>query len=188
MKIQFGSGPNLLDGWLNLQEGNGDITKGLLIESNSVDYIFTEHCVEHVTPLQGFLFFKECRRILKPGGVLRVIVPDVKNIWENADEDYLNFIGGSMEQWWRASGMEPPSRAACSKEIAFETILRCHGHRAAYTPDLLLTFLSAAGLQATIEEYGKSRHAELCNVDSHWRQMGLERVKMESVVAEAVKP
>lgn len=186
MKIQFGSGPNLLDGWLNLQEQNGDITKPLNFSDNSVDYIFSEHVWEHVTPLQGFRAFKECRRILKPGGVLRVIVPNVKSIWENCDEDYINFVGGQMNKWWEAASLFPPRE--CSREVAFETILCCHGHRAAYTPDLLSTFLTAAGFQATIEEYGKSKHAELCNVDSHWRQMGLERVKMESVVAEATKP
>lgn len=186
MKIQFGSGPNLLDGWVNLQEHDGDITKPLNFADNSVDFVFTEHCVEHVTPLQGFRFFKECRRILKPGGVLRVIVPDVKSIWEKCDDDYINFVGGEMSKWWPAAGLTTPDH--CSREIAFETILCCHGHRAAYTPDLLLTFLRAAGFQAEQVHYGRSIYHELHQIDSHWKQIGLDRVIMESVVAEGTKP
>lgn len=186
MKLQFGSGPNILEGWTNLQEHDGDITRRLNFDDASVDFVFTEHCVEHVTPLQGFRFFKECRRILKPGGVLRVIVPDVKSIWEKCDADYLDFIDSQMSEWWQHAGQSPPYHP-CTCEVAFETILVCHGHRAAYTPDLLLTFLQAAGFAAEIVPYGTSRFPELDGVDSHWRQMGLARVIMESVCAEAVK-
>lgn len=185
MKVQFGSGPNQLDGWLNLQEHDGDITKPLNFADDSVDFIFTEHCVEHVTPLQGFCFFKECHRILKPNGVVRVIVPDVKSIWENADSDYINFVGEAMPQWWRAAGADPP--AECNRQVAFETILRCHGHQSAYTASLLLTFLRAAGFEAETVAYGYSDHDALHSIDSHWKQMGLCRVILESVVAEGVK-
>jgi predicted SAM-dependent methyltransferase len=186
MNIQFGSGSNILEGWLNLQESNGDITKPLPFKNDSVDHVFTEHCVEHTTPLQGFRFFKECHRILKPNGVLRVIVPDVKNIWDKCDDNYLGFIDESMDQWWQHAGQSPP-RHPCTPQTAFETILVCHGHQAAYTPDLLLTFLKASGFRASIGHYGTSQHPELNEVDGHWKMMGRERCVMESVVAEGVK-
>lgn len=57
--IQFGSSSNLLDGWINLQEHDGDITKPLAFEDNSIDYVLIEHVVEHVTQKQAYLFFRK---------------------------------------------------------------------------------------------------------------------------------
>ncbi len=186
MKVQFGSSGNLMDGWLNLQESNGDITKPLPFKNDSVDFIFIEHVLEHVTPLQGFRFLKEARRILEVGGVIRVIVPDVLQIWENADDDYCHFVDESMDQWWKAAGERQPTHP-CDRQTAFETILCCHGHRAAYTHGLLVTFIEAAGLYPRYCNYGESESPELNGVDFHWNYMGLERCKLESVVCEGIK-
>lgn len=188
IKVQWGANENLLEGWINFRnEHDGDIRKPLQFADNSVDFVFTEHCQEHVTHQEAYRFLKEVYRILKPSGVYRVIVPDVKSIWEKCDDDYLNFIDGSMEEWWQHAGHSPPDHP-CSRQTAFETILCCHGHRAAYTPDLLLTFLRAAGFQAEQVLYGKSVYPELDGTDSHWKMMGRARCELESVVAEGTKP
>ncbi len=186
MKIQFGSSGNIMDGWLNLQEHDGDITKPLPFKNDSVDFILIEHVLEHVTPLQGFRFLKEARRILKVCGVIRVIVPDVHKIWVRCDTDYLNFIDESMDQWWQAAGERPPPHP-CNDKTAIETILCCHGHKAAYCADLLYTFMAAAGMEVNPREYGESPFPELNQKDFHWHYMGLERCKLESVVAEGIK-
>ncbi len=186
MKVQFGSSGNLMEGWLNLQESNGDITKPLPFKNDSVDFIFIEHVLEHVTPLQGFRFLKEAHRVLKPKGVIRVIVPDVKKIYLEYTQDYLNFVDGSMDQWWAAANAGTPKHP-CDAKTAVETILSCHGHKAAYDEDLLYVFVSAAGLDAHLPEYGKSRYPELNGIDFHWNYMGLERCKLESVVCEGIK-
>lgn len=185
-KIQFGSSGNIMDGWLNLQEHDGDITKPLPFKNDSVDFILIEHVLEHVTPLQGFRFLKEAQRILKVGGVIRVIVPDVSKIWVEAEDDYFSFIDESMDQWWQSAGERKPTHP-CDRQTAFETILCCHGHKAAYTEELLCTFIEAAGLGASPSDYGKSTFPELNGVDFHWNYMGLERCKLESVVAEGIK-
>ncbi len=186
MKIQFGSSGNIMDGWLNLQEHDGDITKPLPFKNDSVDFILIEHVLEHVTPLQGFRFLKEARRILKVGGVIRVIVPDVHKIWVRCDPDYLNFIDESMDQWWAAANVGTPNHP-CDDKIAVETILSCHGHQSAYTEELLHTFIESAGLDVIPAHYGKSMFTELDGVDFHWNYMGLRRCKLESVVAEGIK-
>src|SRR6266481_6951280 len=103
-KVQFGCGPNQLDGWTNLQENEGDITRPLNFADNSVDYILVEHVVEHVTHKQAWRFFEEAYRILKKGGVLRVIVPSVDKIWIYSDEDYRAFISESAPQWFSSMG------------------------------------------------------------------------------------
>lgn len=186
-KVQFASGPNLLEGWINLQENSGDITKPLPFRPDEVDFVFIEHGLEHVTPLQGFRFLKEAHRILKPGGVIRVIVPDVRQIWLHANEgDYCEFIDSQMDMWWAAANAGTPNHP-CDDKTAFETILACHGHKAAYTEEVLYTFLEAAGFEVHFAKYGESQHEELKDCDSHWKLMGLDRCRMESTVAEGIK-
>jgi len=53
-----------------------DVTKGILFEDNKVDLIFTSHFLEHIDRAQGKQFLKECYRVMKPGGVIRISVPN----------------------------------------------------------------------------------------------------------------
>jgi SAM-dependent methyltransferase len=74
MKVQFGSGSNQIEGWTN-HDAEVDITKRLPYEDNSVEMILMEHCWEHIGPHDALRCLDECRRILQPGGVLRLLVP-----------------------------------------------------------------------------------------------------------------
>lgn len=55
-----------------------DLSKGIPFDVNEIDGIFASHFLEHLTPQEGVAFLKECMRVLRPGGVLRVSVPDAK--------------------------------------------------------------------------------------------------------------
>lgn len=185
--IQFGSNDNLLRGWINFRnESECNITKPLPFGNDSVDRILIEHVLEHVTPLQGFRFLKEARRVLTVGGVIRVIVPDVQKIWQFAEADYFEFVDKQMDDWWAAANMGSPTHPADGK-TAVETIIGCHGHKSAYNAELLYAFIAAAGLDVIPAQYGQSMFPELNDVDNHWRYMGLERCKLESACAEGVK-
>ncbi|HEY4197892.1 MAG TPA: methyltransferase domain-containing protein, partial [Mucilaginibacter sp.] len=63
-----------------------DVTKPFPIPDNSFDFIFTEHHIEHVAYKNAVFMLKESHRILKPGGVIRITTPDLKN----SISDYLN--------------------------------------------------------------------------------------------------
>jgi len=51
-------------------------------ESNSVDIIYCSHTLEHFSKQEGLTFLKECHRVLKRDGILRIVVPDLKNFVE----------------------------------------------------------------------------------------------------------
>jgi glycosyltransferase involved in cell wall biosynthesis/predicted SAM-dependent methyltransferase/polysaccharide pyruvyl transferase WcaK-like protein len=84
-KLHLGAGPNVLDGWFNTDispEHKGvyalDVTERLPFDDKSIDYILSEHLVEHLTYKDGLDMFRECFRILKPGGIIRVATPDLE--------------------------------------------------------------------------------------------------------------
>jgi len=43
----------------------------------SVSHIYTRHCLEHLTRWEGEKFVAECCRVLRPGGTLHIIVPNM---------------------------------------------------------------------------------------------------------------
>jgi predicted SAM-dependent methyltransferase len=82
-KIQFGCGGNRLEGFEN-HDSETDITKRLPYDDGVADFVFCEHCIEHVSGAKGFLFMEECHRILKPRGILRLCVPHLDRITDIA--------------------------------------------------------------------------------------------------------
>ena len=48
----------------------------LNFKNNQYDFIFSEHFFEHLYLDEAIDLFSECNRILKPNGVMRIVVPD----------------------------------------------------------------------------------------------------------------
>lgn len=49
-------------------------------DTGSVDAIYSSHMIEHLDRNEVQAFLVECRRILKPGGILRLGVPDLRHV------------------------------------------------------------------------------------------------------------
>ena len=54
-----------------------NVTKGIPFDDAKVDYIYTSHMLEHLRKEDVMFVMRECYRVLKPGGILRVVVPDL---------------------------------------------------------------------------------------------------------------
>ncbi|MCJ7631164.1 class I SAM-dependent methyltransferase [Candidatus Bathyarchaeota archaeon] len=59
-----------------------DVTKGIPKPEDSVDILYFSHFIEHLDRPQGVGFLKECFRVLKPNGWLRLAVPDPRILCE----------------------------------------------------------------------------------------------------------
>jgi predicted SAM-dependent methyltransferase len=98
-----------------------DITNGLPFPDNYVAGIFTEHCLEHI-PFRSTMFvLEEFRRILQPGGYIRVVVPDL--------EIYIDSYKSGAPMPY-ASG--DPVDGIYSSAMTINRIMRNHGHQFIY--------------------------------------------------------
>jgi predicted SAM-dependent methyltransferase len=59
-----------------------DLRRGVPFKDNSVDVIYHSHFLEHLSKQDGENFLKECYRVLKPNGLMRVVMPDLELVIE----------------------------------------------------------------------------------------------------------
>lgn len=58
----------------------GNATGRLRFAPDSIDYVYSSHMIEHLSREQGLRFLLEARRILTPGGVIRLATPDLASL------------------------------------------------------------------------------------------------------------
>ena len=84
--VHLGCGPKYLEGFVNVDANLFnkidlwlDVRNGLPFPSNSVDSIYSTHMFEHFYPDELNLLLRECLRVLKPRGGIRLIVPNLES-------------------------------------------------------------------------------------------------------------
>ena len=78
-----------------------DIRKKLPLSDESVDYIYCSHVLEHLEKWETRNILKECMRVLRRDGVLRVVLPDLKKmvkLYSSADIFCREFYGFNKDQ------------------------------------------------------------------------------------------
>lgn len=68
-----------------------DLRKALPVSSDICDVVYSSHVLEHFSRSEARAFLKECNRVLRPGGVLRIVVPDLEMIARL----YLKYLDGA---------------------------------------------------------------------------------------------
>lgn len=62
-----------------------DVRKRLPWRDGSFEAVYASHLLEHLHLSEGMALLRECHRVLRPGGVIRIVVPDL----ESAIRDYV---------------------------------------------------------------------------------------------------
>jgi predicted SAM-dependent methyltransferase len=122
-----------------------DITKGFPYDDACVDLMYASHVLEHLDFRQGEKLFKDCRRSMKPGATLRLIVPDAKGLMSE-------YLKGSL-------GRFDEINEACSKAKSQSEklhALMCSGHSSLYDAETVIKMLGEAGFKAQQMSFRKS--------------------------------
>jgi len=70
-----------------------NILDGLIFQDGSFDAVYTAQFIEHLSPREGKVVLREVLRVLKPGGVLRIVTPDMEEL-ANTYLRYLDALKG----------------------------------------------------------------------------------------------
>jgi len=116
IKLNLGCGMQVVNGWINVDYSLGarllksrffrllnkklnifkvnwdsrifihDLLKTFPWSNKSVDVVYSSHTLEHFSKSEGRFLLSESYRVLKDGGIIRIIVPDLKQ----PVEEYLS--------------------------------------------------------------------------------------------------
>ena len=185
--LNVGCGGNLLKQFINIDFGwsrNQDlcwnILKGIPLSDNSMEGIFIEHALEHFT-MQEILdvLLPDFLRILKPGGILRISVPDAEKAVERYNQAKAD---GQLKVPFT------PDESVSLTPMMFlnNTFRQLHaplqfGHKFAFDYQTLEFFLRKSGFtEIRLEAYMCGRNEKLL--------VDYKRRAEESLYVEASKP
>ena len=67
-----------------------DLTDKIPLTDNSIDIVFSSHFLEHLTKTKGEQFLNDIYRIMKPGGLVRILVPDLDLAIQKFNQGKIN--------------------------------------------------------------------------------------------------
>jgi predicted SAM-dependent methyltransferase len=160
-RLHLGSGPHHLDGWINIDNAPYpgvdrvvDVTTGLPFAD--VSLVFAEHFIEHLSYSDAENLFRECRRLLRDDGVLRLSTPNLDWVWATH---------------YKSSMTAEEEVLAC---FAINRAFRGWGHQFLYNERTLASSLIDAGFSQVARcQYGESEHELLRGLERHERNKDL---------------
>ena len=175
-RLNWGCGSHTLPGWINSDNKEAgdinlscDIRDGLPLADGSMDYVVSIHALPEVPYDQLMPVLGELQRVLTPGGVLRLALPDLlKGVraYERGDRKYF----------------QVPDEDAKSLGAKLVTQLIWYGYsRTLFTPDFTEELLRNAGfprVEHCVYQQTTSVHPEIIDLDNR---------ENESLFVEAYK-
>lgn len=150
------------EGWLALKQADQDITKRLNFDDNSVDVIFTEHVIEHITFIEGVAFLRECYRVLKPSGIIRTVAPMIETMIRFQNDEFgKRYASDSLHPFYQNEAQVLASLGLNLQydphPFMIDSMVRKHGHQFCWSQKLLRRVLLKIGfLQAEYADPGQS--------------------------------
>ncbi|MGB8643773.1 MAG: methyltransferase domain-containing protein [Anaerolineae bacterium] len=145
-KLHLGCGPVQFDGWVNMDLNKAlscadiewDLNNGIPFPDASCLFLYSEHLFEHFAVEAGVRLMRECYRVLAPGGVMRIAMPSLDFLIEQAcnghwrDQDWLNW---------------PQYKFIRTRAEMLNIVFRWWGHQWIYDQEELRRRLREAGFQ-----------------------------------------
>jgi predicted SAM-dependent methyltransferase len=195
LKLNIGCGTSGIEGWVNIDNSptillsrlpfgrrifrtpewrggvrRADVRKRIPFPDSSVSCIYSSHTFEHFTYEESRAVALECFRVLRVGGILRIVVPDL----------------GLMVRDYLADSADPMASHTFVSRLLLTASVReiVHAgshHKQMFDERSLAHLLQEAGFGAPeIMTFGSSRIAEISKIE-------LESRRFESIYVEATK-
>lgn len=130
--------------------------------ADSVDVVYASHLFEHLTIRSADLMLKESYRALKPGGIIRIVVPDLYKICKHyvTELEKGNTKASEYAMWAINMHREGQYKNLnFFKKLFFEWQGYPHQHKFMYDEFSLRDKISRAGFVDILsQEYGKSHY------------------------------
>lgn len=190
--LHLGCGDHYLDGWLNsdFNANSGqvlilDATRPFPIALDLFDLIFSEHMIEHLSYLDGKNMLKECFRVLKSGGTIRIATPNLKfliELYSNSRNELQNdYIEWAINNYVKYAPTKNPI-------FVLNNFVRDWGHKFIYDEETLSQLLMDAGFKNITKcKLNLSDNSRLCNLENDTR-MPAGFLNLETIVLEGTKP
>jgi predicted SAM-dependent methyltransferase len=189
-KLHIGCGFNMIDGWLNSDYQpyptdtlRLDATKTFPIEDNQFDYIFSEHMIEHLEYIGGLSMLKECFRVLRKDGTIRVSTPDLPfliDLYRNdKSQQQIEYIK------WATDNFVPDTDY--DDVFVINNFVRAWGHQFIYDEKTLRSSMEKAGFtNITKCDLNQSVEAAFRDLENETR-LPPGFLKMETLTLEGKK-
>jgi predicted SAM-dependent methyltransferase len=159
LRLHVGCGLNLKSGWVNIDLVAGadlqlDAREPLPLDDGAASVLYTEHFFEHLNfpsatsfwdsvegtddPSEALSFLRECKRVVEPGGIVSIAVPDgaqALRAYVNCDPEYLRMCSEVWHPLWCDTPMH-------SMNFTFR---QGDEHRYAWDAETLLKVLADVG-------------------------------------------
>ncbi|MDD5570030.1 MAG: methyltransferase domain-containing protein [Bacteroidales bacterium] len=100
--LNLGCGSHYHEEWTNVDfVGRGksvrgyNLTNGIPFPDNSFDVVYNSHVLEHFSRREAICLINEIKRVLKPKGILRIAIPDLRVICQLYNEIVNDLLEGS---------------------------------------------------------------------------------------------
>jgi predicted SAM-dependent methyltransferase len=156
-----------------------DATKPFRLQDSSFDFVFSEHMIEHISYFDAMSMLRECHRVLRSGGRIRISTPDLTFLVNLlADEKQKNYIK------WAATNNRVPYAI---DTFVINNFFRDWGHQFIYDEKTLRAALRDAGFTNVIEcNLQSSESKDLCNLENE-RRMPENFLELETFTIEGMK-
>jgi len=196
--LEIGAGWNGRPGWLatDLNPPPGlacirlDATKSFEIPSESFDFVYSEHMIEHVSFEDGRSMLEECNRILKPFGVIRIVTPSLGFLSRVISSDR-----GLLEDRYRNWSVTTwvPEAPQVTNAFFLNNFVRAWDHKFIYDRETLELSLRLSGFEPVVScELNKSEYPLLCGLANVGKIppgfLDLESMVLEGTKARSVAP
>lgn len=193
-KLQLGTSNSPIIGWLNTdvlptnrRVAYLDATRRFPFNDDIFDYVYSEHMIEHIEHQSAVFMLRECFRVLKPGGKIRISTPDLK-VYTSLQSKEKTASQNFYVDWVTERFM--PDVDYCKEVFLINNAFRAWGHQFLYDRETLKVTMTRIGFE-DIKYYqpGVSDDENLRGIESHGNMIECEEInQFEAFAIEGRSP